>query len=462
MEQAVSRRPHVFQSSPDAGKYLRYMSEFVGFRDDDVAAVRETRFIVEKYLPKMIGEFYALLLRYPPTRKYFLKKDGTIDQEYLQLRMHHQNNFWRRVAAGVYDDEFASFVDYVGKAHTSHGADPHLYIPERYVIGMVGFVQHSLSEALHTELNEVDPDLESRAVRAWNLLCMVLLEVLSRAYGNEHMAETYEAPSELQDNAVLQLALETYERGLGIARSVEFLDVVVAKADEIPDGERKIVQVEELSIGVFHHRGEWIALRNSCLHRGGPVCTGSLDGDIITCPWHGYTYDVTNGQLTIDHTSKLEKYPVEVLDGEIHLRIPRLYRDEVDVDLKSVFSSEDIPSFVPDTSETIEHNDRSVELAENEFRIAELPAGKTALVKLKGRPVCVYNVDGLFYATQDECTHADGPLNEGYLEGKVIECPWHASCFDVTTGKVLRGPADFHLKTYRVVLENETGRVEEE
>ena len=141
MEQASQKRP-TLQGSPDSGKYFRYMAEFVGFCDGDIAAVRETRFIVEKYLPKMIGEFYAHLLRYPPTRKYFLKKDGSIDQEYLQLRMHHQNNFWRRVSSGVYDDEFASFVDYVGRAHTSHGADEHIYIPECYVIGMIGFVQH--------------------------------------------------------------------------------------------------------------------------------------------------------------------------------------------------------------------------------------------------------------------------------------------------------------------------------
>jgi nitrite reductase/ring-hydroxylating ferredoxin subunit len=52
-------------------------------------------------------------------------------------------------------------------------------------------------------------------------------------------------------------------------------------------------------------------------------------------------------------------------------------------------------------------------------------------------------------------------LNEGDLEGHVIECPWHASRFDVTTGKVLRGPAEDPLKTYKVALEGEIGRVEE-
>ena len=428
----------------------------MGFCEDDAAAVRETRFIIEKYLPKMIGEFYAQLLRYPPTRKFFLKKDGTIDQEYLQLRMSHQNNFWRRAASGRYDDDFASFIDYVGRAHTSHGADPHIYIPERYVIGMVGFVQHAVSEALHTELREVDPNLEGRSVRAWNLLAMVLLEMLARSYGNERQAETYDSLAEVREEAVMQLAVETYERGLGMARSLEQLDITVAQAEEIPDGERKIVQVNGVSIGVFHHRGEWIALRNSCLHRSGPVCTGSLEGDILTCPWHGYTYHVMNGQLTMDSSAFLESYPVEVKDGEVRLRMTLRRRDPVEINLEipggsTPAAGEPEGQITPATLP---------KLAENEFFLKDVPPGKTKLVNLRGQAVSVYNVDGTYFATQDECTHADGPLNEGELDGNVITCPWHGSCFDVTNGKVVCGPADEPLSTYRVLIDGEIGRVE--
>lgn len=444
MKQNSSRSLH---GAPDSGKYFRYMAEFIGFCDDDALAIHATRFIIEKYLPQMIGEFYAHLLRYPPTRKYFLKKDGAIDQEYLQLRMHHQNNFWRRAASGVYDDEFASFVDYVGKAHTSHGADPHIYIPERYVIGMVGFVQHAISEALHTELHEIDPDLEGRAVRAWNLLAMVLLEMLSRAYGNERVAETYENLTEVQEEAVMRLAVETYERGLGMARSLEVQDVMVARADEIPDGERKIVQVGELSIGVFHHKGQWVALRNSCLHRGGPVCTGSLEGDILTCPWHGYTYEVNTGQLTLDRSSFLESYPVAIRDGEVHLQITRLRRDVLEIDLDGEVGATSQPT--PQAA-----------LAENEFRLADLLPGQIGLVTVAGEPVAVYNVEGIYYATHNECTHAGGPLNEGELKGNQVICPWHDSCFDVTTGAVTCRPATEPVRTFRVTLVGEIGRVE--
>ena len=76
--------------------------------------------------------------------------------------MTHLTTFWRRTASGEYDDEYAKYVDAVGLAHTSRGADPDIYIAERYVIGQVGFMQHAVTEALHRELNDVDPDLETR------------------------------------------------------------------------------------------------------------------------------------------------------------------------------------------------------------------------------------------------------------------------------------------------------------
>lgn len=438
--------------SPDAGEYFRYMSAFVGFGEQEAAAIRETRFIVEKYLPTIIGEFYAHLLRYPPTRRFFQKADGTIDQQYLELRMHHQANFWRRSASGEYDDDFARFVDYVGRAHTSNGADPRIYISERYVIGMVGFVQHAISEAIEKELHELDPELEGRASRAWNLLVMVLLEILARAYGNERQPETYQEPLEVNKEAIMQLAVETYERGLGMARSIEYLDVLVGPIEEIPDGERKIIQVDDLSIGVFHHHGQWYALQNRCLHRAGPVCTGTLDGDTLICPWHGYPYNITTGRLILDHTARLESYPVEDRQGMLYLRVPRRLRDEVNIELDALPVS---------MNESEELTDDPIEqkLDENEFQVSEIPPGKLKLVSLNGQAVCVYNVDGSFYATQDECTHIGGPMSEGELDGCIISCPWHFSRFDVTNGQVVEGPAKQPLKTYAVVITGEIGKV---
>src|SRR5262249_27717401 len=120
------------RGAADAYRYFQFMSEFIGFTAEDAATIRETRFIIEKHIPALIGDFYAQVLRYPETRRHFLRKDGALDQDYLEMRMAHQASFWRRTAAGVYDEDYARFVDYVGRAHTSQGADPKIYIPERF------------------------------------------------------------------------------------------------------------------------------------------------------------------------------------------------------------------------------------------------------------------------------------------------------------------------------------------
>ena len=95
-------------------------------------------------------------------------------------------------------------------------------------------------------------------------------------------------------------------------------------------------------------------------------------------------------------------------------------------------------------------------MADNEFRISEVPPGSAFLVG----DVAVFNVAGSFCATQDKCTHRQGPLSKGKLDGSTVTCPWHGSQFNVCTGAVLSGPAKDPLKTYRVVVDGEIGRVE--
>ena len=97
-------------------------------------------------------------------------------------------------------------------------------------------------------------------------------------------------------------------------------------------------------------------------------------------------------------------------------------------------------------------------LKDNEFRVSEVASGSSVLVG----DVAVFNVAGSFCATEAKCTHRGGPLNEGKLEGSTVTCPWHGTQFNVCTGAVLRGPATEPIKTYRVVVKSEIGRVEKE
>jgi nitrite reductase/ring-hydroxylating ferredoxin subunit len=125
-----------------------------------------------------------------------------------------------------------------------------------------------------------------------------------------------------------------------------------------------------------------------------------------------------------------------------------LIRDEVDINLDS---------FVTELAAT----PTALPLAENAFRPNQLQPGQITLVHVNSERVAVYNVDGTFYATQERCTHVGGPLSEGRLDGKLIVCPWHDSCFDVTDGHVECGPATVPVKTYRVIVEGDTAHVEE-
>ena len=236
------------------------MAEFVGFTQADAETIAQTRPIIEKHLPNIVADFYDQLLRYPPTRKVFLKPDGTIDQEYVEKRMLFQINFWLRSASGVYDDDYASYVDYVGRAHTSHGADPTIYIAERYVIGMVGFMQRAIDQALDAELHDAD---HKHGGSGRGSLGQTAdghpRDALARLWQRARAAETFEPLMPVDGAMVEELAEEAFAEATGKSAALSSRDVVAGLVDEIEEGERKIIQVGALSIGVFHHNGSWYA-----------------------------------------------------------------------------------------------------------------------------------------------------------------------------------------------------------
>jgi nitrite reductase/ring-hydroxylating ferredoxin subunit len=95
-------------------------------------------------------------------------------------------------------------------------------------------------------------------------------------------------------------------------------------------------------------------------------------------------------------------------------------------------------------------------LKATQFRIDSVPPGSALLVG----NAAVFNVSGRFCATQAKCTHRQGPLSEGKLDGSTVTCPYHGAQFDVCTGAVLRGPAAAPIKIYRVAVDGEIGQVE--
>ncbi len=71
----------------------------------------------------------------------------------------------------------------------------------------------------------------------------------------------------------------------------------------------------------------------------------------------------------------------------------------------------------------------------------ELPNGERIFLEIANRPIVLLNIGGYFFAIGDVCTHDDGPLGEGQLDGYEIICPRHGARFDVRDGKATKRPA---------------------
>ena len=84
---------------------------------------------------------------------------------------------------------------------------------------------------------------------------------------------------------------------------------------------------------------------------------------------------------------------------------------------------------------------------------ADLPPGACTEVAVGGRAVALYNVDGRFYATANQCLHRGGPLGQGMLDGPSVMCPWHAWSWDVTTGENTAN-AELKMTCYDVQVED--------
>jgi 3-phenylpropionate/trans-cinnamate dioxygenase ferredoxin component len=83
--------------------------------------------------------------------------------------------------------------------------------------------------------------------------------------------------------------------------------------------------------------------------------------------------------------------------------------------------------------------------------LTDIPVGES--VRVEGSvPIAVFNADGELYAIDDTCTHQDASLSDGWLEGCAVECPLHAACFDLRTGRPSGPPAKKPVRTHAVTV----------
>ncbi len=85
----------------------------------------------------------------------------------------------------------------------------------------------------------------------------------------------------------------------------------VANVNEILDGRSKIVNVEGRSIAVFRIKNQYFAIANACLHRGGPLGEGETNNYEVTCPWHGWKFNLLDGSFSMIPALKVKTFRVK-------------------------------------------------------------------------------------------------------------------------------------------------------
>jgi nitrite reductase (NADH) small subunit len=91
--------------------------------------------------------------------------------------------------------------------------------------------------------------------------------------------------------------------------------VKVAQIKELAPGTGKTVEVNGREVALFNVGGNFYAVDNTCKHRGGSLGEGELDGTVVTCPLHAWTYDVTTGECFDDPACGIDRFTVKI-EGE--------------------------------------------------------------------------------------------------------------------------------------------------
>ena len=98
--------------------------------------------------------------------------------------------------------------------------------------------------------------------------------------------------------------------------------VRLASESELPpEGEVKEFPCGGKMICVANVNGTISAIDNVCLHQGGPLGEGTIEGGKVVCPWHGWQYDPRTGQAVQNPNAKLAVYPIKIEDGEVVVEI---------------------------------------------------------------------------------------------------------------------------------------------
>ena len=98
--------------------------------------------------------------------------------------------------------------------------------------------------------------------------------------------------------------------------------VRLAAVADVPPGTAQEIVAGGRIVALYNVDGSFYALDGVCPHAGGPLGKGSLNGNVVTCPWHGWQFDVTQGRHCLTETIVQSSFPVMVEGDEVFIELP--------------------------------------------------------------------------------------------------------------------------------------------
>lgn len=180
----------------DLAYRFQYLAEFMDFTPDDVSAIHASAEHLAPAVPALVDAVYDQLFRYDATARHFLPRqsgfEGAVprrledlshEQEMIQFRKQHLARYLTKLVTQPYDSQMVTYLDAVGRIHTSAAGSPELDVPLVQMNALMGFVADALTATI---LNLALPrEVEVRTLRAFQKLLWLQNDLINRHYAHQ-------------------------------------------------------------------------------------------------------------------------------------------------------------------------------------------------------------------------------------------------------------------------------------
>lgn len=177
----------------DAGYRFGYVAEFMGFGENDIAAILNAAPLLAKQVPALVDAVYVKLFEYDATKRHFVPKqseyDGpivsalnefTADHPAIKFRKEKLARYLARLVTGPYDSKMVAYLDFVGKIHTDKAGSPEIVVPLVQMNALMGFVADAILATIYSF--DLPPAQKLQTLRAFNKLLWVQNDLITRHY----------------------------------------------------------------------------------------------------------------------------------------------------------------------------------------------------------------------------------------------------------------------------------------